>query len=357
MSEPETPAPQPSPTPPIRPAAPEAAERARAAQLPWAGVIALAVVALIAIWAVLGVGRVKDETGRRLAEIEQRANRSHESAQRAEAEARAASQKLAVLEAQLAEEQGQRSALQELYAELSRGRDDAALIEVDRLVGIAAQELQLGANVNAALAALQTADARLARLDNARFMPLRRALARDIEKLKAAPSVDVTGLALKLDALAQSVEAWPLLADARSVIAPAAAAAPATETTMLDDAAGVWARVRVWLMAEFGDLVRIREVATPEALLIGPAQQSLVRQELRLRLIDARTALLARNDRVFRADLTEAEALIARYFDLKQAAVAAGQTQVRGLAKTALSVDAPTIADSVAAARQLRTTR
>lgn len=313
----------------------------------------------LALWGQFSLTRFKDDAGRRIAEMEQRLVQTEAAATRADAEARSAAQKVAVLESQLAEEQGQREALQELYAELSRGRDDAAIIEVDRLVGIAAQELQLGANINAALAALQTADARLARIDNARFMPLRRALARDIERLKAAPTVDVTGLALKLDTLAQSVEQWPLSAEVWA--APAATAAPAKSTAKpaaekapLAEAADNWARVRAWLVAEFGDLVRIRDVNVPEALLIGPSQQRLVRQELRLRLLDARLALLARNDRVFRADLAEAESLVARYFDGRQPAVAAAQTQLRTLAKTVLSVDAPTITDSAAAVRQLR---
>ena len=313
----------------------------------------------LALWGQFSLTRFKDDAGRRIAEMEQRLIQTEAAATRADAEARSAAQKVAVLESQLAEEQGQREALQELYAELSRGRDDAAIIEVDRLVGIAAQELQLGANINAALAALQTADARLARIDNARFMPLRRALARDIERLKAAPTVDVTGLALKLDTLAQSVEQWPLSAEVWAApsapVAPAKPAAkPAAEKAPLAEAVDNWARVRAWLVAEFGDLVRIRDVNVPEALLIGPSQQRLVRQELRLRLLDARLALLARNDRIFRADLAEAESLVARYFDGRQPAVAAAQTQLRTLAKTVLSVDAPTITDSAAAVRQLR---
>lgn len=355
MSEAPTPPLPPSPdtsAPPeaARPAAPRRSDHQRY----W--LLAAVVVGGLALWGQFSLTRFKDDAGRRIAEIEQRLNQTQAAATRADAEARSAAQKVAVLESQLAEEQGQREALQELYAELSRGRDDAAIIEVDRLVGIAAQELQLGANINAALAALQTADARLARIDNARFMPLRRALARDVERLKAAPTVDVTGLALKLDTLAQSVEQWPLSAEVWGApAAPVAPVKPATGRAPLAEAAdNNWARLRAWLAAEFGDLVRIRDVNVPEALLIGPSQQRLVRQELRLRLLDARLALLARNDRIFRADLAEADSLVARYFDGRQPAVAAAQTQLRTLAKTVLSVDAPTITDSAAAVRQLR---
>lgn len=345
------------PPPPV--AAPPQVELRRGA---WSRLVipAVVVLTLALAWSFIGQNRFKNDAGRRIAELETQLRNSRDMAQHAEAVARAANDKVGVLERRLDEEQGQREALQQLYADLSRGRDDAALVEVDRLVAIAAQELQLAANVNAALAALQTADARLSRIDNARFMPLRRALARDIEKLKAAPAVDVTGLALKLDALAQSAESWPMLAEAQPLV-PAAgkpsAAAPAPEAkpvSTLDEAAEGWARVRAWLAQEFGELVRIREVQAPDSLLIGVAQQRLVRQEVRLRLLDARQALMSRNDRIFRADLAEADALLARYFDVRQPAVAAGQAQLRALAKTALSVDLPSVAESAGAARQLR---
>jgi uncharacterized protein HemX len=330
------------------PAAPAAGARRR--RRLW--VAAFVVLLALLLWAHFEVARVRNDTGRRIATLEQLLIQGKEAASRAEADARAAAQKLAVLEAQLAEEQGQREALQQLYADLSRGRDEAAVVEVERLVANAAQDLQLAGNVNAALAALQAADARLARLDNARLLPMRRALARDIERLRAAPAVDVTGMALKLDQLAQGAESWPLLSDGRPVArgAPASGSPPPPQGAAND----AWARLRAWVAREFGDLVRIREVATPEALLLGPAQQQLVRQQLRLRLLGARQALLARNDRVFRADLVEAEALVTRYFDAAAPAVTAAVTQLRQLAKSALSVEVPSIGESVAASRQLR---
>ncbi|MCX8114289.1 MAG: uroporphyrinogen-III C-methyltransferase [Burkholderiaceae bacterium] len=247
----------------------------------------------------------------------------------------------------------QRAAVDQLYLELTRGRDDAALIEVDRLVTLAAQELQVTGNVAAALAALQSADARLARLERPQLVNLRRALGRDIERLRAVPAVDLTAFAVKLDQIAQGVDGWPLLAD------PAARPARSAETKAAADTKkgaddGFVARVRAWLAREFGDLVRIREVDTPEALLLSTAQQQLVRHQLRLRLLNARLALQARNERMFRADLAEAQALIARYFDTKQPAAANAALQLRQIAQSTLNVELPALNDSLAALRALR---
>ncbi len=95
---------------------------------------------------------------------------------------------------------------------------------------------------------------------------------------------------------------------------------------------------------------------SPESVLLDAQQQTLVRQQLRLRLLNARQALLARNDRLFRADLSEAQALIARYIDTRLPPVAAALSLIKQLASTALSVEVPTIGDSLAAIRAVRIT-
>ena len=335
------------------PAAPSWEVNQRA--LIWIAIVALVVAVFAAGYAYRQLGNVKRESARRLAVLEQEITTAKDTANRADAEARAARQQAAVVEARLAEEQGQREDLVQLASDLWRGRDDAVLVEVERLITVAAQELQLSANVATALAALQTADVRLARSDNARFVPLRRVLARDIERLKAAPSVDFTGIALKLDQLASAVDTWPLLAAVYA--APAPGAAP-TESPAPETASGWWQRQWRALQSELGeyrDLIRIRHVDSPQSVLLDAQQQSLVRHQLRLRLLNARQALLARNDRLFRADLVEAQALMTRYVDTRAPSAAAALSLVKQLAPTALSVELPVIGDSMAAIRAVRT--
>ncbi len=278
--------------------------------------------------------------------------------------------KLERLEAELARQRDQRSELDQLYLDLTRGRDESALLEVERLVTLAAQELQISGSVATALAALQTADARLARIDRPQMVNLRRAIGRDIERLRAAPTIDLTGMALKIDQIAQSVDGWALLAEATTQ--PAAAGGkgkPATQAPTAATATGAakgdgqapaaaadswWITLRAWLKQEFGDLVRVREVDTPEALLLTASQQQLVRQQMKLRLLNARSALLMRNDRLYRADLAEAQALLARYFDTRHTATVSAQAQLKQLAAAPLSVDLPQIAETLAAVRGAR---
>ncbi len=322
----------------------------------WIAVLGLAVAVFAAGYSYRQLGHANRESARRLAELQQAIAVANDTANRADAEARSARQQAAVVEARLAEEQGQREALEQLYADLSRGRDEAVLVEVERLITVGAQELQLSGNVATALAALQTADARLARSDNARFVPLRRVLARDIERLRAAPAVDFTGIALKLDQLVAAVDSWPLLAAV--TVAPATSSEGVVDSTPAADATGWWQRQWRSLQVELGeyrDLIRIRHVDSPESVLLDSQQQTLVRQQLRLRLLNARQALLARNDRLFRADLSEAQALITRYIDTRSPSVAAAVALIRQLASTALSVELPAIGDSMTAVRAVRT--
>ena len=348
----------PEPAVAIGAAHPAAAPPARGSASAWITVIVVVVALAAALYALAQLAALRKESARRLTDLEQATTRAMETANRADAEARSARERAALLEARLAEEQGQREALEQLYADLSRGRDEAVLVEVERMVAMAGQELAISGNVSTALAALQTADARLARADSARFLPLRRVIARDIERLKVAPTVDITGIALKLDQLAAGADLWPLASDPRP--APQAAApGKAVDLNAPSPGSRWWERWIERLQSELGeyrDLVRLRQVETPDSLLLQPQQQQLVRLQIKLRLLNARQALLGRNDRLFRADLAETQALMTRYVDTRQPNAAAALGLLKQLGSTALSVDVPQINDSLAAVRAARTT-
>lgn len=341
--------------------------------------LVLLLVAAIAAgaWAALRLQRANDALVERLARIEAEAAATASAAEQRARTAQAATEQL---RSDLERLQNQRGELDQLYLDLTRGRDEAALAEVERLIAVAAQELQVTGNVTTAIAALQAVDARLARIDRPQLVNLRRALTRDLERLRSTPAVDVTGLALKLDQMIQGVDGLALIAEPMRKgsdgkggdgkggdgkgsdgkgsdgkgVEPKSAALPAAAPTTEDR---WWPRARAWLREEFGDLLRIREVDTPEALLLNDAQQRLARQQLRLRLLNARQSLLMRNDKLYRADLAEAQVLLARYFDGRQASVVAASGQLKAMAQAPLSVDVPQITETLAALQTARSGR
>jgi uncharacterized protein HemX len=295
--------------------------------------------------------------GRREAQIqallaEERAREVAEANERAKAALRQAQ------EAQQKADDAEQAAAAAAAAEAPAGRDDALLLEVERLVTLAMHDLQLSRQAATALAALELADARLAAAGGPRWAVVRRALARDIERLRALPVVDVTGMAVKLDQLIAGADVWPM---ANAPVAPPPKAAPRAAPKKAEPAPeppqpqpGPWQRLRAWAAEEFGDLVRIHEVPAPEALLLGAEQDKLVRAQLKLRLLGARVALLARNDRLFHADVDNAQTLLALYFESRQPAVAAAAATLRQFSAVALAVDVPTLADTQAAVRAAR---
>ena len=324
-----------------------------------------ALLALLAVAAVVLVGYVELQSWRSARQQEQLAESRGREAAEATARAQAAAQQAQEAQAKLAEVQ-QAADAAAAEAPAGPGRDDALLLEVERLVMLAMNDLQLTRQPAAALAALELADARLAASSDPRWTPLRRALARDIERLRAVPAVDVTGNALKLDQLIAGADVWPLAnapaapppAPPKAATRPAARKAePPAESAAEPPPPGGWQKVRAWLAAEFGDLLRINEVGTPEALLLNAEQGKLVRSQLKLRLLGARLALLARNDRLYQADIDSAQTLLALYFDARHAGAAGAVATLRQLRAVPLAPDMPALADSQAAVRAARARR
>ncbi len=174
---------------------------------------------------------IRLDVAKRLSEIESGEQGDRAAMKETQESLREAQAKIALLENRLAESQTQQAALEALYRELAPSRDEWALTEIEQVLLLASQQLQLAGNVSSALAALQLADAKLQRLDRPQFTPLRRALSRDMDRLKAVPFVDVTGLSLRLDQAIATIDTLPLALEERLPAAPSSAP-PADESGM-----------------------------------------------------------------------------------------------------------------------------
>src|SRR5712671_130231 len=181
--------------------------------------VAFVLVALLLVWQWYDgqsrIGALRDELAQRVRESESDSRDARLAARQAQEAAREAQAKLAQIEVKFAEFQNHQIGLEALYQDLSRSRDEWVLAEIEQILTIASQQLQLAGNVQAALAALQMADARLARSERPQFVPLRKVFARDMERLKTAPYLDISGPAAKLDQTIASADSLPLAQDAR----------------------------------------------------------------------------------------------------------------------------------------------
>jgi uroporphyrin-3 C-methyltransferase len=241
-----------------------------------------------------------------------------------------------------------RPAADVLQQDLVRSRDEAMLSEIEQILLTAHQQLVITGNARAAVPALQAIEARLARAERAQFGGLRRALARDLERLRLAPQLDLAATAARLDEIAGGIERLPLLLDVRPSTEPAVRKAPAADTNP-------WLRFAREFWQDVRDLVRIERIDNTEAAPLNASQAYFLRENLRLRLLGARLALLASNEKSYKADLKAAREWLARYFDVRTEAVAGALASLRQLDGASVG-ERPELTPSLDAVRSVRAT-
>ena len=318
------------------------------------GIVALAAVALLAWqWTEMHVriGALQQELAGRLAAGDDAVRESRLLAKQNQEALAVAQVKIGMLEARLGESQSQQLALEAMVQELTRNRDERLLSEIEQALNAAAQQLQLAGNVEAALIARQGADARLAASGRGQLLPLRKVIARDIERLKALPLADVAGVALRLEGVSAAVDDLPLAFDAK----PRAEAARTARPPLTD--AGFWQGLAGDVWSELKGLVRVERLDRPDPALLSPTHAFFLRENLKLRLMNARLALLQRDGKSFRQDLRQAQAWVEQYFDMRAKATQTVSGTLRQLAGADISVALPTLSESLLALRNFKVAR
>jgi uroporphyrin-3 C-methyltransferase len=295
------------------------------------GAVAVAGVVMSALlWQKLG--NIQEELARRSTDSTAQSIEARTLARQAQEGTLELTARLALLETRLSEVSLQRSQLEELMQSLSRSRDENLVVDVESALRLAQQQAQLTGSAEPMLAALKSADQRLVRAAQPRLNPLQRAIARDVERIKATTVTDVPGLLLKLDELTRLVDELPLanaMAVASNTRAPAAAApAPARAASaaapsgnparaLLDrlDLRAWWANAWQGVRDDARNLLRVSRIDQPDAALLAPEQSFFLRENLKLKLLNARLGLLSRQTASARADLASASAMLGKYFD------------------------------------------
>jgi uroporphyrin-3 C-methyltransferase len=293
---------------------------------------------------------LRQELAKKIADVDSINKASKVIADQAREASADAQVKLGVLEARVAESQSQQIALEALYQELSRNRDEAALAEIEQSLLLASQQLQLASNVKAALIAMQNADSRLQRMERPQLTPLRKALNRDIERLKALPYVDTIGIAVRLDNVIGAVDTLPLAMEVRP---PETAAADAPRAAPEN----AWQRFTREAWSELKQLVRVQNMDRAEVPLLSPSQTFFLRENLKLRLLGARLALLSRDQTSFKADLKASHEWVTKYYDTREKAVGNTLSTLRNLHESDINIEMPDISATLDAVRNLRLAR
>lgn len=340
---------EPAPVKPVAPPLPSPPLPRAAWRNPWLGV---AVVALgLAGWqwveTRIKLADTQQELAKRLSDADSLSKETRVLARQSQDEVGKLQAKLGALEAKLGESQSQQAALESLYQDLARNRDEWALAEIEQSITLAAQQLQLAGNVQGAIMALQSADSRLSRSDRPQFAALRKTLNRDLERLRTTPYVDVSGMNLRLENIITTVDTLPLAFDER----PKAETPKAAEGSEL---VSPWQRLGLDLWKEIRSLVRIQRFDRPEPALLAPSQSFFLRENLKLRLLNARLALISRDQWTFRSELKISQAWLERYFNQGEKPVQAAVASIKQLAGTDIVIELPGLGDSLAALKTLK---
>lgn len=242
-------------------------------------------------------------------------------ARQAEGTTRDVAAKMALLEARVAETALQRTQLEELIQSLARSRDENVLADLDAAVRVAQQQAAITGSAEPLVQTLKQADERLSRFNQPRLERVRRAVLQDLDRTRSAGITDITVLTIRLDEVIRQIDELPLLAapERRSTAAVAAqvkAAAPAASSAAWATQWGErWTSFSSSVWEEVKGLVRVTRIDQPEAMLVAPEQAFFLKENVKLRLLNARLALLSRQFDTAQSDLRDAQSAMDRYFD------------------------------------------
>jgi uroporphyrin-3 C-methyltransferase len=272
---------------------------------------AVAVIALLVavlLWQKLS--RIQEQLARQSADTGLQALEAKTWAKQAQETVQNSAARVSLMEARLSEVALQRTQMEDLMQSLSRSRDETLVVDIESALRIAQQQAQMTGSTEPLLAALQSAQKRVQRAAQPRLAPVSRALEIDLERLKNLPAFDVPGLMTKLDEGVVLVEGLALVNAARvsqsQIRQQAEASGEPTPPTW-------WMNGLMRMADEVRGLVRVSRIDAPEAALLSPDQAFFLRENLKLKLLNARLGLLARQKEGVRNDLSAAAVLVRRY--------------------------------------------
>ncbi|MSP86076.1 MAG: heme biosynthesis operon protein HemX [Methylotenera sp.] len=250
-----------------------------------------------------------------------------------------------ILAQKLEESRDQQDVLQTLYNQLAENREATALAEVEQLVSMANQQLQLAGNIKSALLALQAADKRIEPIKLPRAIQLRETLTLEIENLRKLPQIDVISMSAQLEKLAALSANLPLISERQPTLN-----ANATQKNVLKAGPlNVLQKIIFPIWSDIKNLVTVERIDKPEPPLLAADHEFYLRENLKLRLLTARIALLQRDETSYKTDLNTVSIWLNQYFDSKHSDAIQSFKLLKKLSANNISIELPQLNESIAA--------
>ena len=220
-------------------------------------------------------------------------------------------------------------------------RRDWLINETEYLIKLANHRLILANDSTTAIQALLAADNRLLQIGNPKFIPLRNALAIDVQKLRAISTVDIVGISAQLSALQLQTESLPLLTpDPKTIKQRHEEPSNISEINS-------WKELPTAVWQDLLTLFRIQkhnEVIKP---LLLPEHRFFLIQNLKLQLEQARLAVLQQNSVLFKERTNQTILWIKKYYDSQHSLTQSVLNTLQTISDINIHVDLPDITDSL----------
>ncbi|MBO9650003.1 MAG: uroporphyrinogen-III C-methyltransferase [Variovorax sp.] len=342
---------EPVPDSAVRAAAPTAAiagPGAAAALLSRLLIGVLAIVALVALVISIAlwqkVSGMQEQLARQSADALAQSLEARTLARQAQEVVRDTAARLALTETRVNEVTLQRAQLEELMQSLSRSRDENLVVDIEAAVRSALQQAQVTGNVQPLLATLKAGDQRIARASQPRLAPLQRAMQHDADRLRASASADVGEALQKIDELIRNLDDLPVV----NAVAMRGGGS-ALQAEPVPPGAPWWERVLLTVRGEARSLLRVGRIERPEAVLLTPDQTFFLRENLKLKLLNARLSILSRQVETARGELAAVSVSLNRYFDPASRRVQAAATLLQQIQAQVKTTEPPRVDETLAA--------
>lgn len=245
---------------------------------------------------------------------------------------------LAVEKTQVVLSQQQKSieSLQLAVADVKGRRpNDWLLAEADYLVKLAGRKLFLEHDAVSATKLMESADQRIAALNDPSLVPLRQAMANDITKLRTIPIVDRDGLVLRLTSLQQQVDQLPL---ANAILPDAPEQVKETVSQDIYD----WQSNLMTSLKDFSEsFITFRTRDGNVIPLLSPQQHFYLKENIKAKLETAIKAVYVEQGEIYSTALTVANEWSSTFFNQDDNAVTEFNQALKELSKQDVSVEYP----------------
>ncbi len=236
----------------------------------------------------------------------------------------------------LAQQQKSIESLQLAMADVKGRRpNDWLLAEADYLVKLAGRKLFLEHDVVSATSLMESADQRIAALNDPSLVPLRKAMAKDVTDLKTIPLIDRDGLVLRLTALQQQVDQLPLA----NAILPEA---KTVEKQQVSDDINNWQNNLMASLKAFSEnFITFRTRDGNVIPLLSPDQHFYLKENIKAKIETAIKAVYQEQGEVYTTSLTTAEAWSQAFFNQDNNTVKEFTQSLKQLSEQKIQVQYP----------------